>query len=44
MVGVLQVLDDEVHSMLCPDNITTNDWLEVCLLAAHIVGTGTHAQ
>ncbi len=44
MVGVLQVLDDEVRSMLCPDNITTNDWLEVCLLAAHIVGMGTHAQ
>jgi hypothetical protein len=43
VVGVLQVLDDEVRSMLCPDKITTNEWLEVCLLAAHIVGRGTHA-
>jgi FO synthase len=38
-----EVLDDEVRSMLCPDKITTNEWLEVCLLAAHIVGRGTHA-
>ncbi len=43
LVDVLQVLDDEVRSMLCPDKITTNEWLEVCLLAAHIVGRGTCA-
>jgi hypothetical protein len=43
VVDVLQVLDDKVRSMLCPDKITTNEWLEVCLLAAHIVGRGTCA-
>jgi hypothetical protein len=43
LVDVLQVLDDEVRSMLCPDKITTNEWLEVCLLAAHIFGRGTCA-
>ncbi|KAH8935779.1 hypothetical protein BDL97_17G047900 [Sphagnum fallax] len=35
-----EVLDDEVRSMLCPDKITTNEWLEI-METAHVVGLKT---
>jgi 2-iminoacetate synthase ThiH len=35
-----EVLDDKVRSMLCPDKITTNEWLEI-METAHVVGLKT---
>ena len=37
-----EVLDDEVRAVLCPDKITTAEWLEV-MGAAHRVGLGSTA-
>ena len=35
-----EVLDDEVRAIICPDKITTAQWLEV-MTAAHAVGLGS---
>ena len=37
-----EILDDEVRRDLCPDKITTNEWLEV-MESAHRVGLGSTA-
>ena len=37
-----EILDDEVRAVLCPDKITTAQWLEV-MRAAHTVGFNTTA-
>ena len=37
-----EVLDDEVRAVICPDKITTAQWLEV-MQAAHAVGLGSTA-
>ena len=37
-----EVLDDEVRAVICPDKITTAQWLEV-MKAAHAVGLGSTA-
>jgi FO synthase len=37
-----EILDDEVRAVICPDKLTTDEWLEV-LAAAHRVGLRTTA-
>ena len=37
-----EILDDEVRSVICPDKITTAEWLEV-MESAHRVGLGSTA-
>ena len=36
-----EILDDEVRAELCPDKITTDEWLD-CHAAAHEVGLGSN--
>ena len=36
-----EILDDEVRAVLCPDKITTAEWLD-CHAAAHEVGLGSN--
>jgi FO synthase len=36
-----EILDDEVRAVLCPDKITTDEWLD-CHSAAHEVGLGSN--
>ncbi len=36
-----EILDDEVRAVLCPDKITTDEWLD-CHAAAHDVGLGSN--
>ena len=37
-----EILDDEVRAVICPDKITTGEWLEV-MESAHTVGLGSTA-
>ena len=37
-----EILDDEVRAALCPDKLTTNEWLEI-VEAAHLAGLRTTA-
>jgi FO synthase len=36
-----EILDDEVRAVLCPDKITTDEWLD-CHAAAHEIGLGSN--
>jgi FO synthase len=36
-----EILDDEVRAVLCPDKITTDEWLE-CHRVAHRIGLGSN--
>ncbi len=36
-----EILDDDVRAVLCPDKITTDEWLD-CHAAAHEVGLGSN--
>ncbi|MGA0878790.1 MAG: 5-amino-6-(D-ribitylamino)uracil--L-tyrosine 4-hydroxyphenyl transferase CofH [Ilumatobacteraceae bacterium] len=36
-----EILDDEVRGVLCPDKVTTDEWLE-CHRVAHSVGLGSN--